>query len=369
MGNGASRAPAGADTGITILKAAPASGSSGDTNEDTGNNPVSTLSPEQLGVMSVTAGQRDARLPVSRWDPQYARQPSTTNHAVKSDTVEMKQMKKFTLSIVVSDKSCCRIEVLDEAKEDEAKDDEAKEESKESNGSPGDTPFTFTFSSTLPCIVTAALDPTEVWSETPAPRMRLASPQNATTKLYPPGEHTYTANLPPRTADKCKLGVMVEAVPTSIYQGARAAFIDEEVTQGVSEDAGTPLMYEEYRQVWDDVSEMPQFANFVPESKTLYFDLLAARQPAVTASLMCCNLGVHKTKTIFGMDEVTEDDVDNDENLCVICLCEPKCVAVKPCMHFCMCEDCAAMLPKQQGGCPVCRGAVVGFVKIEEIVT
>lgn len=49
----------------------------------------------------------------------------------------------------------------------------------------------------------------------------------------------------------------------------------------------------------------------------------------------------------------------------MICLCEPKCIAVKPCMHFCVCEDCAKMLPEKQGGCPICRGKVSGFVKMD----
>lgn len=48
-------------------------------------------------------------------------------------------------------------------------------------------------------------------------------------------------------------------------------------------------------------------------------------------------------------------DSDDDEGLCVICLCEPKDTCCIPCRHLCLCRGCANELQKHSPRCPVCR--------------
>jgi E3 ubiquitin-protein ligase MGRN1 len=47
--------------------------------------------------------------------------------------------------------------------------------------------------------------------------------------------------------------------------------------------------------------------------------------------------------------------IDNDSTECVICMTDPKEVAVYPCRHMCMCLTCAEALPSQNNKCPMCR--------------
>lgn len=47
--------------------------------------------------------------------------------------------------------------------------------------------------------------------------------------------------------------------------------------------------------------------------------------------------------------------IDNDSSECVICMTDPKEVAVYPCRHMCMCLTCAEALPSQNNKCPMCR--------------
>lgn len=66
-------------------------------------------------------------------------------------------------------------------------------------------------------------------------------------------------------------------------------------------------------------------------------------------------------KKIYGLSEGGED-----AKICVICLSELKEYACKPCMHLCVCSECAGFLLKDEGRvkCPMCRGEVEGLVKV-----
>eukprot|EP01147_Barroeca_monosierra_P010865 gene10865-2940_t len=56
---------------------------------------------------------------------------------------------------------------------------------------------------------------------------------------------------------------------------------------------------------------------------------------------------------------------DEEENLCVICLSDPKSMLCYPCGHLCMCMTCAAEFQKQTTlRCPVCRGTVNNIIRI-----
>lgn len=53
---------------------------------------------------------------------------------------------------------------------------------------------------------------------------------------------------------------------------------------------------------------------------------------------------------------------DSGEGVCVICETEEIEVALLPCKHFCVCEDCFDLLP-QPKQCPLCRSYISTFFK------
>ncbi|KAJ8767534.1 hypothetical protein K2173_017603 [Erythroxylum novogranatense] len=50
---------------------------------------------------------------------------------------------------------------------------------------------------------------------------------------------------------------------------------------------------------------------------------------------------------------------------CVICMTEPKDIAVLPCRHMCMCGDCAKALRLQSNKCPICRQPIEELIEIK----
>jgi E3 ubiquitin-protein ligase MGRN1 len=60
---------------------------------------------------------------------------------------------------------------------------------------------------------------------------------------------------------------------------------------------------------------------------------------------------------------VVEEIIDTDSEECVICLTDPKEVAVYPCRHMCMCITCADALPSGNNKCPLCRREAFMLIK------
>jgi hypothetical protein len=56
-------------------------------------------------------------------------------------------------------------------------------------------------------------------------------------------------------------------------------------------------------------------------------------------------------------DAPTCDDLDDDSNMCVVCLQEERTHAFVPCGHLCVCVECSVLSHRQAGGlkCPLCR--------------
>lgn len=85
---------------------------------------------------------------------------------------------------------------------------------------------------------------------------------------------------------------------------------------------------------------------------------------ACTQVMHLLHLGdiVYKVDDVFGNDssddQDEDDDVDTDNDLCVICLSNPKNTALLPCRHFCFCRLCAQQLQAQQDPCPICRSDI-----------
>ncbi|KAK6117262.1 hypothetical protein DH2020_048996 [Rehmannia glutinosa] len=50
---------------------------------------------------------------------------------------------------------------------------------------------------------------------------------------------------------------------------------------------------------------------------------------------------------------------------CVICMTEPKDIALLPCRHMCMCSNCAKALRLQSNKCPICREIIEALLEIK----
>jgi hypothetical protein len=52
---------------------------------------------------------------------------------------------------------------------------------------------------------------------------------------------------------------------------------------------------------------------------------------------------------------VSDDDVDDCGEECVVCLCDLRDTLILPCRHLCLCYACADSLRYQASNCPICR--------------
>ena len=72
----------------------------------------------------------------------------------------------------------------------------------------------------------------------------------------------------------------------------------------------------------------------------------------------------HNTNNIHRgpADDVTRNDNDTSEWLCIICVERVKCVVLQPCNHLCLCQECERRLPYRI--CPICRRRVARAVRV-----
>jgi hypothetical protein len=71
----------------------------------------------------------------------------------------------------------------------------------------------------------------------------------------------------------------------------------------------------------------------------------------------------YKIASLFGDDgNVKYEDANTSE--CVVCLTEPRAIAVLPCGHLCLCETCTNSLITQGSKCPLCRKRVQLFLRV-----
>jgi len=66
----------------------------------------------------------------------------------------------------------------------------------------------------------------------------------------------------------------------------------------------------------------------------------------------------YEMKTVFGL---AKDESGSNDNVCLVCIDNPKNIVLKPCSHMCICDVCAEPMLRTGQKCPVCR------TKIEEI--
>ncbi|EEA05215.1 zinc finger, C3HC4 type domain-containing protein [Cryptosporidium muris RN66] len=82
---------------------------------------------------------------------------------------------------------------------------------------------------------------------------------------------------------------------------------------------------------------------------------------------------VFELQDLYGLNitnsSINEQNKSNDkysqDDLCVICLTNPKQTILLPCRHACLCIECTSNLLARKISCPVCRQCVSGLVNIE----
>ncbi len=310
------------------------------------------LSQQQLGVLSVASRRVDERLVVSAGgtigrERNAASGGVATTQVLKKVKFPIQMFDDVSLSSITSSSSLPLL--------------------------------TLSFSATTPTIVTAAFDFSEIWEDEPYPRVRFDCCDSLLVpKVYPPlsadgARHTYVSEPLPDGVLGEMVGVMIESIPQPIYDWIRSSISDSVESKSSEmpalnsprpgEDIGFPLNPDEYSQIWSSYSQDPDYHASPPTSKSLHFSVSASLDLRLKKTIFCTNGVVHVPKSIYGMEQT---DSGEDGGDCVICLCEPKSVAIKPCMHFCICEDCAKTLSRTQGGCPICRTNILGFARIEK---
>ncbi|GMI14313.1 hypothetical protein TrVE_jg2172 [Triparma verrucosa] len=89
----------------------------------------------------------------------------------------------------------------------------------------------------------------------------------------------------------------------------------------------------------------------------------------LSSTFLVLNGAIHdltESKKIYGLGLDSTTAAEPESRTCVICLTEEKSYACRPCMHLCVCEDCAGELIKVANvKCPMCRGDVEGIVKVQ----
>lgn len=109
----------------------------------------------------------------------------------------------------------------------------------------------------------------------------------------------------------------------------------------------------------EQVQSQVTFASFVMKDGK-YEPKLVAQQVLVNGTIY----KIHELYGIGGRDvSANLRPTDNYYDECVVCLTEPCTIAVEPCNHLCLCEDCATTLGSAQDRnmrkCPVCRSELV----------
>jgi len=57
-----------------------------------------------------------------------------------------------------------------------------------------------------------------------------------------------------------------------------------------------------------------------------------------------------------------EGEMGQNDQLCVVCLTNIKEIALLPCRHLCICDECSSLLFRSGNKCPICRTVVASFL-------
>jgi len=70
--------------------------------------------------------------------------------------------------------------------------------------------------------------------------------------------------------------------------------------------------------------------------------------------------GPSNVKTAEGQENSQDEPATSEENRCIICLVNRRCVLLYPCGHLCVCVGCSSKIES----CPVCRAPTSDLVKV-----
>lgn len=108
----------------------------------------------------------------------------------------------------------------------------------------------------------------------------------------------------------------------------------------------------------------------IAEKETSNFELKQKEQSLITIELRQQSIQFNGQefvyKTLFG---TKEKDSSEDSTLCVICLENERSTIISPCLHKCLCKDCAKQLSKSKANCPLCRTLVAEFWVVDSAKT
>ncbi|KAI3469514.1 hypothetical protein Pfo_026177 [Paulownia fortunei] len=86
----------------------------------------------------------------------------------------------------------------------------------------------------------------------------------------------------------------------------------------------------------------------------------------VIRQLLCTDDICYELREIYGLGKSGPGFNDNGSGKeCVICMTEPKDIALLPCRHMCMCSNCAKALRLQSNKCPICREVIEALLEIK----
>ncbi|KAF6001360.1 hypothetical protein CCYA_CCYA16G4237 [Cyanidiococcus yangmingshanensis] len=85
---------------------------------------------------------------------------------------------------------------------------------------------------------------------------------------------------------------------------------------------------------------------------------------------------IYELQEIYGIEERTGSPdepgsgppaVGETDELCIICMTDPRDTTVLPCRHLCLCVDCAQLLRVRSDRCPICRSPVDSLLHIRNL--
>ena len=81
----------------------------------------------------------------------------------------------------------------------------------------------------------------------------------------------------------------------------------------------------------------------------------------VTKNSMRINGKDYEMKTVYGMSGKEE----GNDNVCLVCLDNPKNIVLKPCSHMCICHVCAEPMLRTGQKCPICRSDIKEIERLD----
>jgi len=123
------------------------------------------------------------------------------------------------------------------------------------------------------------------------------------------------------------------------------------------------LYYHQGSRLYPLVVVLQTAGNAEPQMQLTYATFKGHEGDALTVSAvrqkLQCHGAVYDMKEVYGAEQSAIDTAE-----CVICMSNPKSIAVLPCRHLCMCSDCAKDLHRSMDGCPMCRCKVESLLQM-----